>query len=479
MRRAGLVAVVLLAAASAAFADTVHLKTGKSVEGEVTRETEAEIVVALPGGGTLTFRRGDVERITPADAGKAFDRYEQMRKPGTAQALFEAGAWAAFHGMKEQAEKAWRDAIVKDPAHAGAHEALGHVLHEGRWLTPDEHRLATGWVRHDGGWIRREDRERLDQGWEFVDGKLLSPDDAKRARGLVLVDGKWIAKKEIEAAEAARAARDREEKEAEAGRHDPKDDEKLRKAFGDGWRVFVEKRYRLITNVKDDPAEFDRKLVPMIDGFWETYCDTFGVRPVQKTLHNIVVYETQAEYNNAPGSAAGAYGVYQHANEWRPAVLWKMEGLRGSSFTTRHECGHQFVAHYVRKDGEGWFTEGIATTFECAGDVPFQDHLYRWEVVRKAVVEPGGFRIADLVTGKTADRGSIYCLGAAVHLFFLTANDRAYRARYQEYLRSGDTRSPEGLAKAAGKPLAELQTEFEGWVRDLNGRRTIFPPKPK
>ena len=170
-------------------------------------------------------------------------------------------------------------------------------------------------------------------------------------------------------------------------------------------------------------------------------------------------------------------GEAAHGEPFRPAVLWYMEKLRGSSFTTRHECGHQFMAHYLRGDGEMWVGEGLATTFECVGDVPFQDHLYRWEVVRKAVLDPGGFKLSELISGKRSDTSSIYCLGAATHIFFLEGRDRAYRKAYQDYLKKGDTKSPEALAKAMGKPLDTLQGEFDAWVKDLNDKRKIFPPK--
>lgn len=257
----------------------------------------------------------------------------------------------------------------------------------------------------------------------------------------------------------------------------PKDDAAILKKYGDGWRLHVGRRYRLVTNVDAKPEDFDHKLVAMIDAFWDFYCETFGLKPEQKQLHNIVCYATRQQFDDAPGAMKGAYGVYQHGDPFRPAVLWYMEGLRGSSFTTRHECGHQFVAHYVRPDGEPWFGEGIATTFECQGDVPFQDHLYRWQVVHETVLDKGGFTVANLVKNSgAAGRDQIYCLGAAVHLFFLTGKDKAYREAYQKFLSKGNTKDPEALAKAVGRPLGDLETEFVDWVKELDAQRKIFPP---
>jgi hypothetical protein len=469
---------LLLALSLAAAADVVHLKTGKSLEGAAAEDGD-DVVVKFPSGGTIRVARDQVDWVELSDAAAAAAELKRRRAPGTAEALVDAARWAEFHGMKEDARKAYGDAIAKDPSCKAAHEALGHRLHEGTWLTEEEWRVATGHVRHDGRWITKDEKAKLDAGWEFVEGKLLSPDDAKRARGLVLHEGKWIPREELEEIEARRAAAAREEAEAEKRRHDPKDDEAILAKYGKGWRIHVGKRYRLVTNVDAPPEEFDHKLVAMIDGFWNHYCETFDVRPVQKTLHNVVVYATQEQYDKAPGAAAGAYGVYQHGDAFRPAVLWYMEKLRGSSFTTRHECGHQFVAHYVRQDGGAWFSEGIATTFECVGDVPFQDHLYRWEQVRKRVVDPGGFQLADMISGREKETAVVYCLGAAAHNFFLTGKERAYRAAYQKYLKTGDTKSVAALEKAVGRPIAEIQSEFEAWVKDLDGKRTIFPPKQK
>ncbi len=476
--RAALVAAVFLAGSS--FADVIHLKTGQKLEApRVTEDASGDVGYRIDGGGTITIKRDQIAWVELSDKNAAKEEVLRRRKPGTAEAFCDAARWAAFHGMKGEAQSSWEAAVGKDPSCKPAHEALGHRFHDAKWMTEDEFQLATGHVKRDGKWITRSDNEKLEKGWEYVGGKLLSPDDAKKAQGFVLVDGKWVHQKELEEIEARKVAAEREEKEAAAMRHDPKDDQAILAKFGSGWRLKVGKRYRLVTNVDATPEEFDQKLVDMIDGFWPYYCETFNLRPVQKTLHNIVVYATQDEYNKAPGAAAGAYGVYHHGEPFRPAVLWYMEKLRGSSFTTRHECGHQFVAHYVRGDGEAWFGEGIATTFECVGDVPFQDHLYRWEVVHKAVLEPGGFKLVDMITGKQKDTSTIYCLGASAHLFFLEGRERAYRKSYQEYLVKGDTKSPEALAGALGKKMEELQTEYEAWVKDLDGKRDLRIKRPE
>ncbi|MCE9584235.1 MAG: hypothetical protein K8T20_17250 [Planctomycetes bacterium] len=473
---------VLIAAAllvGGAAADIVHLKTGKAMESsKLSEDPNGDVTIRMDGGGSVLIKRDQVEWVELSDKNAAKEEILKRRKPGTAAAFCDAAAWAAYHGMKAEARSSWLAAVEKDASCKPAHEALGHRLFEGKWLEADEFQKATGHVLRGGKWIPKEENEKLDQGWEYVDGKLLAPDDVKRAKGFVLRDGKWVLQKDLDEAAAKKAAFEREEKEAESKRHDPKDDAAIQTKYGSGWRLYIGKRYRLVTNVAATPEEFDKKLVTMMDGFWDTYCETFDVHPIQKTLHNIVVYNTHEEFDEAPGSVKGAYGVYQHGETFRPAVLWYMEKLRGSSFTSRHECGHQFVAHYLRQDGEGWFGEGIATTFECTGDVPFQDHLYRWEVIRGAVIDPGGFKLTDMITGKQADKGTIYCLGAATHKFFLEGADRAYRKAYQDYLKKGDTKSPEALAKAMGKSMDELQKEFEAWVKDMDSKRNPLIKRP-
>jgi hypothetical protein len=459
----------LLLAGSAA-ADIVHLKGGRSMETSRLEEFADRVVIKFDSGGSVTILNTEIEWIELSDKNAALTEVAKRRKPATAEAYCDAARWAALHGLKSQASDAWNDALEKDPSCKAAHEALGHRFHDGRWMTEDDFQVATGHVKRDGKWITKADNEKLEQGWEYVDGKLLAPDDVKKAKGFVKHEGKWVLKKELDEIEAKKAALEKEEKEAEGKRYNPKDDEAILAKYGQGWRVKIGKRYRLVTNVDVAPEKFDDKVVAMMDGFWNFYCDTFDVHPVQKTLHNLVCYATQAQFE-AAGGPKGAYGVYSHGDPFRPATLWYMSELRGSSFTSRHEGGHQFVAHYVRGDGEAWFGEGIATTFECRGDVPFYDHLYRWNVVHKAVIDPGGFRLGDLVSGKRNDSSSVYCLGAAVHIYFLEGKDGAYRKAYQEYLKKGDTKSPEALAKAMGQPLETLQGEFEAWAKDLDGKR--------
>ena len=75
MRAPFLVALIVFAVAVCAFADTVYLKDGRKLEGEIVREGEETIELKMKYG-TMTIDRGDIERIEKTQPAK-----EEKSKP--------------------------------------------------------------------------------------------------------------------------------------------------------------------------------------------------------------------------------------------------------------------------------------------------------------------------------------------------------------------------------------------------------------
>ena len=126
-----------LALAGALWADKVHLKTGGTLEGEVTRSGDK--VVVTTKFGSMTFRADEVlsvERVASAE--EEYNARTQALKPDDAQAHYQLALWCLEKGLKEQADTEARAALAADPNHEGAHRLLGQVLLRGRWVTEAE-----------------------------------------------------------------------------------------------------------------------------------------------------------------------------------------------------------------------------------------------------------------------------------------------------------------------------------------------------
>lgn len=217
----GLAAALLLGAlALSAAADVLHMKDGRRVEGVVVEETDA-VVRLRTRLGVLEFRRADIERIERKKS--ALEEFEERwAKAESGEDFHALGLWAEERRMRKEAKRCMRRAVEVDPAHAAAHTWLGHVLHEGEWMAPEERdrrlreaerarRGAEGLVEYRGRWVTPEEKAKLEQGLVLHEGRWMSFEDAQRAQGLEEVEGRWIPRAEALALRSAAAAAARAE----------------------------------------------------------------------------------------------------------------------------------------------------------------------------------------------------------------------------------------------------------------------------
>ncbi len=99
----------------------------------------------------------------PADSGGGGEtpeayvaRREKELKPDDLWGHLELADLARSTGQAEAAARHTRVVLSLDPKHALGHEIAGHVLHQGKWITPEEAK-ATGLVEYHGEWLTRED----------------------------------------------------------------------------------------------------------------------------------------------------------------------------------------------------------------------------------------------------------------------------------------------------------------------------------
>jgi len=148
-------------------ADRVHLRDGRVLEGRVIKEDDSHVQLEKEFGGVpqiLTFERHEVVKIervlTPR---QEFE--EAFKKCKTGDDFVKLAATAKEKGLDSEQKRCFEEAVKRDPKNKEAHLALGHVLHEGKWMTEREYKTALGWVEIDGEFVppdqveaRREER---------------------------------------------------------------------------------------------------------------------------------------------------------------------------------------------------------------------------------------------------------------------------------------------------------------------------------
>jgi hypothetical protein len=203
-------AALVAALAAAASADEVRLKDGRLLEGKVLEESASEVKVRLRFGGDVTLRRDEVQSIERKDLPEeALAKRRAALDPKDAE-----GRWRLAREAKEQKlRKAYEELVDEvlrlDPAHAGANEARGRVLFEGKWMKPAERdaleaarerdaKAAQGLVEYKGRWVTPEEKEALERGLVKKDGRWMTEREAREMEGLVEYKGGWVRKEELE-----------------------------------------------------------------------------------------------------------------------------------------------------------------------------------------------------------------------------------------------------------------------------------------
>ncbi len=148
-------AMLALLHSAPARADVVHLTNGRSVEGKVTEDGDKVTVVMAQG--TISFPRSTVARIERGESSvEAFERRRAALARDDAAGRVELGIWALGVRMDRQAKELFREALTIDPDQPEARRRLGYVLHEGKWMTPDEKMQSLGLIRFEDAWMTPE-----------------------------------------------------------------------------------------------------------------------------------------------------------------------------------------------------------------------------------------------------------------------------------------------------------------------------------
>ncbi|HEX6899082.1 MAG TPA: hypothetical protein VF789_05185 [Thermoanaerobaculia bacterium] len=159
--RGQVLALMLALTASPALGDVLFLKGGGRVTGEIVKETGEAMTVDI-GAGSMTVPKSSVVRVE-----KSTSPLQQYRAraaslaPGDVEGWRKLGRWAAGQGLATQAREAFtrvKEVVPDDPE---ANQALGLVLHDGRWVTEKESLTARGFVQFEGEWMAPAERQAI------------------------------------------------------------------------------------------------------------------------------------------------------------------------------------------------------------------------------------------------------------------------------------------------------------------------------
>ena len=174
---------------------------------------------------------GPVPAIQDEDPQKVFRERWEAAGDDT-EALWELYLWADAYGLEKEGKRCLRRIVDLDPAHRKAHEALGHIFHDGKWFTSErkleeykkeeaERRareqglvdyegewvpaedvpfLEKGLVRDESGaWVSKEEHEKLQAGWKRQDLVWIPPDEIENIeKGLWKCGDQWLSLEEAD-----------------------------------------------------------------------------------------------------------------------------------------------------------------------------------------------------------------------------------------------------------------------------------------
>ncbi len=121
------------------FADIVHTKDGRHLEGEIVEETEDYVKLKMKFG-TITIERDNIKEIEKG-ASKEEDfkkRFAEIDKSDV-RALFKLADWCREQNLAKHREEVLNAILKVDPANARAGKALGYKLGmDGHWHKQDK-----------------------------------------------------------------------------------------------------------------------------------------------------------------------------------------------------------------------------------------------------------------------------------------------------------------------------------------------------
>ncbi len=194
----------LVLAGSPARAHTVETVDGTLFEGKILLEDEEQVVILTTFDGRKAIPRAEVKAIddsTPPLRDQL--KYRADRAKDSVADLWKLHKWAKTRGFQEELRYILMRIVELKPKDAKAHKLLGHEKVDGEWMTADEKEAyllaqheeamrAKGLVLHEGRWVTPEERNAIQEGLVKDGDEYVTEAEYHRRRGEQWVDGAWV-----------------------------------------------------------------------------------------------------------------------------------------------------------------------------------------------------------------------------------------------------------------------------------------------
>ena len=190
MIRLPFILLFLLSIAAVSSGDTLLLRTGGNIEGQVTvvrddAKTISHYVVKLASGGHMKLDARQVKRHVKPTAQEQDYRNLLQNMPDTAEGHWKMSQFCAKNRLPDQKSYHIERVIQLDPNHEEARKALGYTLIDGKWTRQDEWMARRGFVRYKGGWRTAQDIAITERKREIELRQKSLRTDMKRWRGWI------------------------------------------------------------------------------------------------------------------------------------------------------------------------------------------------------------------------------------------------------------------------------------------------------
>lgn len=180
--------------------DEIILRGGGQVQGKVSpdpNDPDRVQIWLLTGKNPLNFQKSQVLRTIPKPS--PLDDYliKKNRASNDAQGQYDLGLWCERNKLPGLAQSHYEVALSRDREFEPAHQKLGHVQIDGRWLTRDELRGMQGLVKYKGKWITPEEKSQLESSVKAA-GEQLSVSRRIRLLRQALIEGTDDRRREAE-----------------------------------------------------------------------------------------------------------------------------------------------------------------------------------------------------------------------------------------------------------------------------------------
>lgn len=157
-----------IALCPSAFADLVKLKNGGELRGTLldgvksVKSIQGPVRVETLTGGIVTVSPDSVEIV--AKRNPLIEVYERKSRflEDTVDEHWELQEWCRQNSLRQERELELAHILRLEPQHEPSHRLLGHIQHEGKWMSRDDAMASKGYVKYKGKYLFPQEVELLE-----------------------------------------------------------------------------------------------------------------------------------------------------------------------------------------------------------------------------------------------------------------------------------------------------------------------------